>query len=506
MSSFNRETYLATTGNLPVKAAGSPVILDGTGPNDDLYNVLVGELVVWDPKQNLSLSAAAIATANNIVVSLGVGDKPGTLATDLIHIGGEQLNLCDFRFKATVSKPVCGVPQIVDVFFDCAKCDETYTLVVHLNDSRIRSEYGWNQKAEYAFPIATSCCGCDDCSPETNCDEIRTKLLNLINSTVQTDPSLITYFGENTMKNQYQPFRAVRLHTGTGANRNFDLVVDQDKVDAIAGINVGGVVTSFTNTTVPGDATKTFTSQLNRVLTLINKALEGVDGNATLIGGTSPDYGYKIQINAPAATTVTLVGPAAAVVPADSVTTPLAANAALTCGIRFITDPIQVPCDCAYPPNLSAPNTYSRTIEVHFAGEGWVCDKTQVVEAQAQVLPEGYGYFYQDKAHHRQYNGGSGRNFRNTNRTVGKIGLPDKFSRTPNAASTIQCDETYCVYNLLNMTSAKDHFNNAHTFSNKNFTQLLVPEAHATTRVSWETYLAALQARGICAPGDIECV
>ena len=66
MSNYNRHTFLATVGNLPVKAAGEKVILDG----DDVWNVLGGELLVWDKKRNITLGVADIATATDIAIAV----------------------------------------------------------------------------------------------------------------------------------------------------------------------------------------------------------------------------------------------------------------------------------------------------------------------------------------------------------------------------------------------------------------------------------------------------
>lgn len=525
MSSHNRLTYLATLGDFPVKAGGEAVIIPNTSGTDDVYNVKTGEIVVWNPKTNLSLSLGDVATAPVIAVAVGIG-TPNHLASDLVHIGGEQFNMCKTNISAEVTSPKNGVPQVVDIFFDCTKCNDVYTIALHLDDTRVRSQYGYNEKAEYVFSVPTECCNCDDCDPTHNCEEVACALVDLINGNVQKDPSKITYFQKNDMSKQYQPFTATRLFNGVDKSREYcfnasDTTCEEcAELSGITGITVGGDTYPITFATKPGDPTVTLPSQLTRVVNEVNRIFKANDigGSAVLTHSLHKCSPYSIEINSCEdniffETAGGQVGFCNAHNPFSAqdlkkICTGCGVEQAqvnLNCGIRIIVDPLQVPCDCKYPPNIAAPNTYTRTVEPAFVEGGWTCNNHYWKVRQEQELPEGYGYYWQDQAHYGNHNGGSGGDWRYSNRRVGRIGLPDDASRASNAVNNIVCDSTYCVYNITVDKHLNTKHNNQSRFYNSNLAYLLIPQSHAVTKSSWEQYLTALQARGVCAPGDIEC-
>lgn len=513
MSSLNRYTYLATTGNLPVKPDGEVVILPGD--SNQVYGVYTGEIVIWNPKTNLTLSVADIATEQHVSIGVGQGVE-GQLADSIIHIAGEEFNMCDATFKAEVKRPVCGVPQVVDIFFDCTKTGEVYTLALHLDDSKVRSQLNYNEKAEYVYTAIME--EDSDTSIEEKCAELACAFVDQINGTSQKDPSKITYISKHDLTKLYQPFNAARLFVGDAASKRFVLDVDAEGTVGITGITIDGASTDFSYTTKAGDTTVTLVSQLDRVVDSINEALKETGGSAHLKASMSPKNCYTLEINT-CADVVTLNTDAGALTPTTEFNpfTPQAKNKVCkdcdsssatvdyTCGIRIFVDPVEVPCDCKYPPNLPAPNTYIRTVEPAFTGAGWDSANHYWEVSQEQVLPSGFGYFYQDKAASGQNNGGSGRNFRNSNRMVGRIGLPDEGSRASNAMNLIKCDETYCVYNITTTTKSLEKFNNAVQYFNTDGTYMMIPEAHTTTKNSFEPFLSALQTRGICIPGDVQC-
>lgn len=521
MATFNRYSYLAASGNLPVKAQGEKVILDGKSKN--IWNVLAGEIVVWDKTRNLTLGIGDIATAKHVSIGIGQGNK-GELATDILHIAGEDFDFCKGNVCANVTKPSCGCAQVVDLFFDCTKCDEVYSFAFLLDDSRVRSEYGFNEKAEYVYSVPTECSKCDVCDVEHNCEEIMCKIVDQINGKTQDDPKLITYFQKANLTDQYQPFRASKIYNHSTSRKRF-CINPQDNgckdcayLPGITGIKIDGVTKTFDYTTVPGDATKTLHGQMERVIEYINNAITEVGGDARMTDGIKPCCPYDIIINT-CATNVKLIVNGNEVSP-DEEWNPFVAQTVkpvckgcnneetsvnLTCGFSIIVDPVTVDCSCDLPPNLTTPNYYGRTIEPAFIGDAWVGGQFFWKESQSQSLPSGLGYFWQDKAHYGQHNGGSGRNFRYSNKPIGKLGLPDKASRARNAHNLIDCDETYCVYNVVSSQGNNEWFNNATKHYNRDISYVLIPEKDNTTKVSFEAVLTALQARGLCCAGDVVC-
>lgn len=522
MSSFNRNSFVASFGNLPVKAAGEAVILPGT--TDDIYNVRSGEIVVWNPKQNITLSAADIANASHISVGVGVGPK-GDLAKDIIHIAGEQFNMCNATFSASVTPPKCAQPQIVDIFIDKVDLGEVYTLSLHLDDSRVRSEFGYNEKAEYTWSVSTKSLKCVDCDEDAKVEELVCAFVDQINRTVQKDPSKITYFRKSDLSKIYQPFKATRLYVGDNSSKTFcfeylteDCAVC-DKYKPITGIKIDGTEYEF-NYTTTSDGTATLKSMLDRVLAETNRVLDENDigGLAIKVDSTTKCCEPNIEINS-CATDIQYMSGTTLIDPCETSNPFTTKDLSTVCsgcgvtpeqvlitdGIRIIVDPVEIPCDSSYPMNIPAPNLYTRTVEPQLAGDGWDCGNHFWKVHQEQVRPEGFGYFYIDRAFYGQHRGGSGRDFRYSNKKQGRLGLPDAGSRAENAAKSIVCNETYCVYNITTVDKDFSHFNNYSAFYNKDMTQILIPNADTTTKTSFEGVLNALIDRGICAATDISC-
>lgn len=501
MSSWNRLTYLATSGNRAVKAAGEQVYT-ATGA----LNVYTGELVVFNPKTNLTVAAVNVLAQERVSIAVGVGNV-GHIATSLRFLAGEEFDLCSAKINADVSRPECAVPQVKDVFFDCTKCDENYTLEILLDDSLVRSRYNVNERAKYIYTEATECGGCDDCETTVECATVRDGLIDQINLKFSEDPTNIVYFQRRNPEQLYQPFRALPLYNAANSLKEYcfataDATCENCVVieDGIGGISIDGDVTTFVGTL---SGTDTLKSQLGQVLTQINDALEAAGaGRAHLTSGLHDCCGACLQISSDA--TILLRNNAGATIAPSTQSNPFTTAATtLTCGFRVIADPVTIECLCDWPANLPVPNYYGRTIDIQkIPNSGWVKDNFETFDAQAQVLPEGFGYFYQDKERY-QHNGGSGRDYRYSNRRVGIIGLPDSHSRDAN--TTIMCSEVYCVYNILSTATKTLRFNNAFSVHNTDASWVLIPSADTVTRTSWETYLSELNKNGLCTTADVTC-
>lgn len=505
MSTYNRLSYLASTGDLAVnnaKVSGDPVF---TGSATAPYNVLGGEIVVFNPRANEILDDSDIATADYVSVAVGVGPE-GQLAKELRYIGGEDFNLCDFEMTGTVGAPVCGYPQILNIFFDGTTCEDAATIMFLLDDSLVRSRYNFNELAKYIFTANPPCTDCSSCTPADNGDAIRDSFVDQINAKPQDNPFTLSHFQNRDITHLYQPFRAMKLYDQADSFKTFCLSLQDDTcencayVQGITGITLDGQTTDFTYTVDPGDDTRTLKSQMERVVELINDAL-GDDGYAYLtkgIGGCCP---YSIAISTTIASVVLTtedgdITPCEEINPFDSTSH--------THGFTVLIDPVTVECLCDLPPD-DVPNYYGRTLKAEFVGDGWACNQTEVIEKQAQVLPEGFGYFWQDKERY-QHRGGSGRNFRNSDRYQGKTYYrPDANSRVMAAPATVKCNETYCQYFLRTTQGKLNKFSNALKTYNTDGSWILVPERDSTTRASWELFLNALYARGICNAPTLTC-
>lgn len=516
--SYGKQTWIASKGNLPVKADGLPVFLAGSKSP----NVMSGEIVVFNPDTNLTVTAASIPNQSKVVVAVGVG-ADNEVATTLRFLG-DGFDLCKDSIDALVTPPVCGTPQVVDIFFDGTQCKSTYGFNILLDDYVVRSNNPQNDRAIYPF-VETNPCGSNcTCTTEASCDELMCKFIDSINGKENSDARSIAIFQNGGNSKQYQPFRAARIWNIDDSIQTFDLTPDSGDcsnctfVPAITGIKIDGVLTAFTGTTaIVGSDTVTLIGQLPRVVDLMNKALEATGGYAHMSRSINGCCSYCIEVTtcagailldsgsdpdiSPASTAnafhTAFVNEATCVTcdSADTEVTP-------TCGIRLYVDPLTVDCLCDLPPNITPPMNYYRKIEVTSVGD-WDCADFYTREVSAQTLDEGFGFYYQDREHY-QDNGGIGRGYRMGNTHRGEIGLPDAHSRSTNA-TTIKCKDSYCVYNIEWSHPKVGRFSNSLTRNNKDLVTVLVPSADSTTKTSWETFLAQLHVIGTCISQDVTC-
>lgn len=518
MSTYNRQSFLATYGDQALVTGGTQVVTDKSS-GDVVFNVRTGQLVVWNPDTNLALDAADIPTATKVAIGVGMGPKNG-MANDILHIGGDKFDFCSTNISASVTAPTCGYPQIVDLFFDCTECDEVYTLEVLLDDSLVRSRFQVNEWAKYPFQIVTECYSCDSCDPAHNCKEISCKLVDAINGKTNPDVMKLTRFINSDSAYQYQPFSAARLFTGAVASKEFclsraDLPCETcGAVGGITGVDIDGNAVVFTNTTDPADNTITYEEQLSSIIDQTNAALDlyAPGGRAVLRPALGKCCEDVIEINS-SATAIHFDRPAGAGGQLDPkreynpytakiqsaiCKDDAASQTTFACGVRLFAHAYDIAHDPAYPPNLSVPNTWSRTLDVQFVGDGWKYKNFHAEIREEQVLPVGLGYVYKDKAHYGQHKGGSARNFRYSNKRIGRLGLPDAASRAVNAPNLIDDKERYCVWNLMSTKGMRNGNHNGADVWNLSPTWLLIPDGDTTTVNAWTPVLVALQARGVC--------
>lgn len=504
MATPTRYNVLASHSNLPLKASGQPVFKsDQKYP----YNVLSGEIVLFNARTNMTMSAADLAAATDLThVSLAVGvGKKGELASDLRTLTGAlEEPLCRFDMKGSATAPKCALPQIVDSFFSCVDADKAYAIQIDLDDDFVRSNFQMNEPATYHFGVGTLPEGpCEDCDVTRDCEDIIDDLIARINNDFEPD---FQRFSRRNSKNRYQPFKAVRLYNKATSIKRFCL----DKVEddcgkcantaAVKGINIGGTVTEFTGTFV-GTGADAFSTpgHLESLVSEINALIEPDGGYAVLTTSIGPCCGTGIEISTNSDDDFLLVLEDDSTVAPCEELNPFPAGED-GCGFRLIADPVSVECHCDLPPD-QAKGYLGRTLKVNFVGDNW--NKTSTVVAQEQVLPEGLGYFYQNKERF-QHNGGLGRDFRQSDIYRGRTTKrPDKFSRVN--SGVVECDKAYCAYNLQ-LTSTDRAFHSNHLLhGNTQWVTFLIPSSDENTKTDFEAVLAALAARNICSTASIEC-
>lgn len=531
-NSFNRIDYLTSHGNYAIMASGKSLVNPkGKGTK---YNIRAGELAFINPKTNVTLSLAEIATEKHIALVVGVGKK-GSMASEVRYVGGDGYDMCDFKVRAEVTAPVCPVPQVLDIYFDEIDCGKNYSLLFELDDYRARSQFQMNEYIDYVFPLLPDCKGCDDCEAETaSVDDAICKAVEEINKgknldVYALDQSKKSRFFRDAKYPGYQPFGAARLFGGAGKSKTFCFTPTGDtecstcmEVTGVYGINIDGERTVFVNTLKPGTTDVTLLEQLDAVVAQINEALAATGGSAYLTqGGPNGCCQWSIEVNS-CHDVVKLtvddtpdndVDPCNSSNPFADITIP---NQCKDCtnnadgtytptkGIRIFLDQVPVTCE-DLPSKSPIPNYFGRSMKIGQVGDGWDCSNFYVVEKQKQVLPQGFGLYYQNKERYA-HKGGPGKDYRNSNEYKGTLryGI-DEWSR--DASTTVDCEEAYCVYNIDNITQVRANFNNATNHFNQNVGHVLIPEGDTVTQNSFESYLSALRDRGLCvSDGNIACI
>lgn len=516
MATPNKYSFLATQRNQPLVPKGQAVF---NADSDYPYNVMTGQPVLFDSRTNTTLEPADLATTTSDYISFAVGvGKKGQLATELRTLTGSlEESLCNFQMKGKGTGPSCAVPQIVDLFFDCVDVDEAYTLQVNLDDALVRSRYQMNEPATYLFSAQTEPAGdCEGCNPERSCEEIVCKLVDQINGNFAPD---FNRFARRSSKNRYQPFRASRLFNHPQGIQRFCIPARVSDCGEVTYGNLyqievftGDVVQIMPNPTesyVPLGSIEMFVSKLDKYL-----AQKGGSATLTTPVGDNSGCGLVIEVSVCEAEVIAFVSGSDDISSCEEFNpfvtvqkdptckdcSSTATEQTFTCGIRLLVDSIDVECDCDLPVDI-LPNYFGRTVSVDFVGDNW--NHTHSVVSQEQVLPEGLGLFYQNRARY-QHNGGWGRDFRNSDRYVGRTTKRlDDHSRASNIG--VDCAETYCVYDLQIEHTNTNFHSNKQVFSNTTWSTLLVPSTDTVTRTAIESVLLELQKKGICNGPVITC-
>lgn len=502
-----RENILVASGNLPLFAADQDVFscpaADYTGVT---VNVLPGQIVIYDPRTQRSLGPTADLTTNDrIVVAVGVDTNGDGAANTLRKSFGEQI-FGQFINAANAEPPRCGTPEIVDVLYRCTDADDEYTIQINVEDDQTQNQYPYNRPSSYVFTVKTDAGDCDDCSPEAFAGEVACKMVDAVKSgTTGVSPTQISTFKKPI--NQQLPFTVHRLFTRSIVyclNPVADACEGCLSIAGIQGVDIeetdgsGVVSTTFTNNLNPLNSAQTLQAQLQNIVNQLNTAL-GDLGSASITGGAGECCPIQLEINT-CAFEFNLIDTDDGDITACSEVNPLAAvtvaNACRNCGdaasssltydggIRIISKPVNLTCECDFPPNPPI-GFFGRKIDA-FPSNGFKRGATFVRKTQSLALPTNLGYQWQ----WREYvsdNGGAGRGHNPYNDRQGPISLPYKNDRA--RSTTVDCKTNYCSYTLEHglphtNTGVSDPFRLA-----RGRTVILIPSTDTTTRTEFEAVI-----------------
>lgn len=507
MSRKLRENIIASCGNQGLYDADQDIF-------DEEGHVLVPPniLVVWDPVTKKSLGTSITASTNDrIVISVGVDEWT-------LRSGFNDVIFSNSVQAATAEGTTCGVPQIVDLFYDCIHCDDEFTVNVTVDNNTVKNQFPYNKKATYSASVGLDCCACDTCENGIDGRALSCALKDAFDDKRAPLTKRSTHIPS---RNNVYPkgFTTHILYGGTTPLVDTTTVYCINTVkDVCTGdcIHADTLITefSYTDSTLevpatktvalkftsdPSDPTKTFLYQLQSVVNQINKELNG-NGSAVLTKGFGKCCPYRLEINSCFAD-IELSDGTDPIVPCETYNPftdgvnvdPTCKNCGTTGvlkkytqGLRFVADPVEFTCKCS--PNLNPIYDKGNKIEV-FPSKGFACGAWAVVEKQASVLPENLGYDWIMRDYLSD-NGGAGRGhdaYEWTN--YGAAGYPLDRGRSGGIGRCVSCAGTYCSYIIEHSIPHNDITVHGHAHATRGRTIVLIPSGDSVTRAEFETLI-----------------
>lgn len=275
----NVQSHIVAAGDYSMVAAGLPLFTAvGTGRRARLiYNVNPGQIVAYTISGGVATTVDATLSASDLYsLFIGVGyDGDGDGVTDDIrYFGAEDIHGCIPR-EVSTSSPKCGNPQVVDLYFDCTQCDETYSVIVRIDDNQTQSLSPWNKSfSEFVGSIVTKCSSCGDCPVEHNCKEIACKLADSLNNELDIKVANREY-PDWRGKGLPRPYYATRLHSSSYIYCLAPQTVsgsceDCTYIDVLTGVEINGTAYQFVGNSNPADSTQTLYGQVKSIADQIN--------------------------------------------------------------------------------------------------------------------------------------------------------------------------------------------------------------------------------------------
>lgn len=466
------DRHVVTAGNYSFAAAGQPLFVH-TGKRIH-YNVMPGQGVVYTQEADgttLTHSSATINSTNAHRLFIGVGvDLNGDGITEAIrHIGIEHISACRID-QVAASSPRCGSPQVIDFYFDCTKCNETYSLEIEVDDNESRAFSPWNKSAaQFTGSIVTECVSCSDCAPEHNCKEVACKLASRMNNELDLKIGNRLY-PDFKAQGRPRPYFATRLHDNTfiyclSPQTENGSCENCTYIPAVTGAVINGVPYTFQGTTNPIDNTQSLVGQVKSITDQLNDAFKTEYGEHAHMGSAYYTGSYQgccpIQLHVNTCYDgFQLLGAAGAQISVSQTYNPFTTHGTetadpncldcgetpatlnYTCGIRVIAEKLEPSCGCIIDKPLAF---YGRKIKVNPYGDDWRGKSWMVKEIQGMELPSGFGreiQFYE----YQQIPQGKGHVSNRSNTVQGwgaTVGKTDRFNNV-----TARCDADYCSYYL----------------------------------------------------------
>jgi len=301
------DRYIVADKSLSVYPANRAIFVQ-TATGYGLNGILDNQLVLYNGDTGVSVGPGiTVATVPNLVIAQGI-DTNGDGVADVLRkpafnfISGQQLN------AVTAEPPSCGQLKIVDIGIGCVTNGNSYSLTIEQRTDHTERFYNYRDYERFTETVEFGYDKCDGCDETLECKQVACALANKFNGTdrkqsIVKNGSLLRRVREHQDKDR--DFNTYVLHAN---DYEFCFAtadaacVGCNRIDAIGGVTIDGVTTTFQLTTDPADVTKTRVGQVPRVLEQINRLLgdKGIAINGeTFTGAGKPCCdGIKILVNA----------------------------------------------------------------------------------------------------------------------------------------------------------------------------------------------------------------
>lgn len=275
------QKHIVTYGNYGfASAVGNPPLATLAGKRV-IYNVSPGQLVAYVKEAGgvtriVDTAGLDASEIHELYVGVGIDETGQGLTTNIRHLGIEHISGCAPQAVST-SSPRCGSPMVVDFYFECTKCNETYSVEVEVDDNFSRSFGVWNKSfQQFVGSVVTECSSCDDCPVEHNCKEVACKLADALNADIDLKVGDIPYPDWKGGPGIHRPYFATRLHPTSkiycfGPQSEAESCTSCTYVAAVKGVKIRDTRYNFVGNLNPNDSTQTLMAQLPILVDQINE-------------------------------------------------------------------------------------------------------------------------------------------------------------------------------------------------------------------------------------------
>lgn len=283
----------------------------------DLNPIAPNTIVFFNPRTGKTIGPGeTYSTVPNLGIAQTV-DLDGDGYSDSLRTAYGGYLPGDTLWNVTTEIPKTGFNKIEDFYFSCTYKETPYSVNVEWRNDNTLDTNLWNQWSYKTLSVYLPKYACDTCDEGIDAKEVSCALANQFYGKFIQDSSTDSIFLKRSIKTQNRnigvdvmPILSKEIQYCISTYS--DACNDCSKMDSIGGVTIkanGGTIVSdivvpFSSAIVPGDNTRSFYGQKDRLIGLINKAFKdnGVTGHAVAIEGISGSgkycqAGFNILIN-----------------------------------------------------------------------------------------------------------------------------------------------------------------------------------------------------------------